>query len=208
MKTKLTNAVKWGLGAVVLSLSTVGHAGLITNGTFTVETGWTVVNMGIDTVGNKAFGPKDEKQDAQISQVVGTLDSTKFYNLNFSVNTAGGINAGGESFGGLTDVVFIDVTLGTLGFADLNFAISPPGAGPWLFSGAFTGLGGNPLLTISFDADFPLNLADFHLYNVSLACDPSSPGGCATTSVPEPGSLLLAGAALASLGLVRRRRSA
>jgi MYXO-CTERM domain-containing protein len=207
MKTKLTNAVKWGLGAVVLSLSTLGHANLITNGTFTVETGWTIFNMGIDTVGNKAFGPKDEKPDARISQAVGTLDPTKIYNLNFSVTT-GGINAGSVPFGDQTSAVFIDVTLGTLGFADLDFAISPPGAGPWLFSGAFTGLGGNPLLTISFDAAPTLNLADFHLYNVSLDCDPSSPGGCATTSVPEPGSLLLAGAALASLGLVRRRRSA
>jgi hypothetical protein len=205
MKTKLTNAVKWGLGAVVLSLSTLGHANLITNGTFTVETGWTIVNMGIDTVGNKAFGPKDEKQDARISQVVGTLDPTKIYNLNFSVTT-GGINAGGDPFGDQTNAVFIDVTLGTLGFADLDFAISPPGAGPWLFSGAFTGLGGNPLLTISFDAAPTFNLADFHLYNVSLDCDVSTP--CATTSVPEPGSLLLVGAALAGLGLVRRRRSA
>lgn len=60
---------------------------------------------------------------------------------------------------------------------------------------------------ISFDfSDFSLG-SEVCIDNVSLVCDVTSSANCQGGSVPEPGSLLLVGAALAGLGLVRRRKS-
>jgi MYXO-CTERM domain-containing protein len=188
MKTKLTNAVKWGLGAMVLSLSTLGHAELITNGSFSSDTGWVKNNISIDT--GAARGPSGNETSASIKQSVASLSASTTYLLDFSFFKPTG--------------VLLDVTFGSLDFADLDFAISNTGD-LYTYSGIVESLAGTQELVFSFTSP---SLANYYLDNVSLTCDPGIPGNCATTSVPEPGSLLLAGAALASLGLVRRRRSA
>jgi MYXO-CTERM domain-containing protein len=191
MKTKLTNVVKWGLGAVALSLSTLGHANLITNGNFDSDTVWVTNNIQIST--GAARGPSGNETSASIKQSVASLSASTTYLLDFSVFMPTGVT--------------LDVTFGTLDFDDLDFAISNTGD-LYTYSGvvdSLFGLFGTQELVFSFTSP---SLANYYLDNVSLTCDPGIPGNCATTSVPEPGSLLLAGAALAGLGLVRRRRSA
>jgi MYXO-CTERM domain-containing protein len=189
MKTKLTNVVKWGLGAVALSLSTLGHANLITNGNFDSDTVWVTDNIQIST--GAARGPSGNEKSASIKQSVAPLSASTTYLLDFSVFRPTGVT--------------LDVTFGTLDFDDLDFAISNTGD-LYTYSGVVDSLFGTQELVFSFFTS-PL-LPNYYLDNVSLTCDPGIPGNCATTSVPEPGSLLLAGAALAGLGLVRRRRSA
>lgn len=92
------------------------------------------------------------------------------------------------------------------------FAISTPGnsGGEWVeYSGEFSGPAG-AIIGIDFFVERigTSPLGDLFLDDVSIiekACTPGDPG-CGGTTVPEPGSLLLVGAALAAVAIVRRRK--
>lgn len=121
------------------------------------------------------------------------LLSTETYTLDFYLK--GNINALAITFNGIGLASFLD-----------TLDIDPPDASDWVFyTGTFSGKTGGEL-KFNFDAG-STTASGLFLDDVNLACIDN----CSDTNgnpMPEPGSLLLVGAALSALAVFRRRRSA
>ena len=120
-----------------------------------------------------------------------TLTSTNVANLLSSgwamVSSADldGGNTTGATFGGLSTTTGLTVTAAN-------------SSSWWIVSSYF---GGGTLGTADAAKDY------FKLLSVSATCVSSTSGGACNTSVPEPGSLVLAGLALAAVTYSRRRKT-
>jgi Carbohydrate binding domain/PEP-CTERM motif len=97
------------------------------------------------------------------------------------------------------------ISFGSSFIADLLIDLDPPGQDGWQFyTGSFTALT-DATQSLLFSFNDTQGAGSLFLDDVNLACIDN----CSTRiNVPEPGSLLLVGAALSALAVYRRRRSA
>ena len=186
------------IGALTISVSALSaHANLVANGGFETDSppsDWTFVgnangtNTATDVrTGSQSVVFKASDSDAgSVSQGISGLLASATYALEFYMKGNLGavdITFGGTAFGALVDPdTIVD--------------------GDWTqYSAGITGVTGGSL-RFSFD-DVSTTVPSALLDDVSISCrDNCTPGNNQT---PEPGSLLLVGAALAGLGVARRR---
>ena len=139
-----------------------------------------------------------EDKPNRIRQKIAPLDDQEEYVLEFYVKLVGHDNFTFK-FGGRFFASYINGDLHEIKSDD-------PKKGRAFHTTLISGFdGGGGFISFDF-SDFPLG-SEAYIDNVSLVCDVTSSANCQGGSVPEPGSLLLVGAALAGLGLVRRRKS-
>lgn len=227
MKNKLIQGAKLCVGVAVLSLAGLGHAAnLLSNPGFeTGEAGWVfgpvppaaLFSVERESIGGRnvlgssgpgvaAFNPSDESNTGMISRSIDLIASNT-YALEFYLKgdpsvfsfslLVGDVTT---SFAQLIDPFEDEETI-TDASDPLKPVIRPTG---WRqYSASLSGFGSGTTLQFIFDGNTVAYLDD-----VSLECDPDScrDNGGGNNNVPEPGSLLLVGVALAGMGAVRRSR--
>lgn len=213
---------KWiGAAALVAAGAVAQAVPVTTNGGFELGfTDWSPVGVtletaaGPNTIGAQSarISPPDNPTNSLLQLV--TLRTDHSYNLSFFVRrTTDGVDANGDPLVGLNPVLSVSL----LGNAFSSFANieerDPDVAGEiWFryvtsnFNGPVAGEAG---LAFSFSGTDIAYLDNVNMED--LGCIPGAtsckPGGGNGGNVPEPGSLLLVGASLAGLALVRRRKS-
>lgn len=211
MKNKLVQTAKWCVGVAALSIAGLGHSAvnLVTNGDFEAnQNGWDFSGVLIDvgpggTGGSAAAGAQfqavgNDPDDNTFRQTL-NLNPMEEYILDFFVRTVG---SGALTFKfGEKSFSFFD-----LGDPDNHYVESDDPEPGWThFSTSIQNFAGGQLY---FGVSGGLG-AEVYVDDVSLICSNGASNlACRqqTTDVPEPGSLMLVGAALAGLGIARRRR--
>jgi len=207
MKNKLVQTAKWCVGVAALSIAGLGHSAvnLVTNGDFEAnQSGWTFSGIEVDVgpggiTGQAAVAfPNTDTAGNSIRQTL-NLNASAQYILDFFVR---GVGQGGVtfSFGG-NPFAFFD-----LGDPDNHYIESDDPTAGWVhYSTTIENFAGGALVFAFTGPDF----SEVYVDDVSLICSNGASNlACRqqTTDVPEPGSLMLVGAALAGLGIARRRR--
>ena len=234
MKLTFGNAYKYAAGFALVASAGFANANLVNNGNFSAgEAGWDPlgsVTFNGDAARSASLGAqfKSSATDNNSGSLTKSIDlnSSSIYKLKFFVKSQRNslsFNFGNYSFNnfGSADVDqglnFIYEPEEYIGAVDSNGdpifdsngdPIDIPDVNDWWsYTATVTGLGDNSLLAFSFSgaAGFTTFLDDVSL-DCTGNCTPTNGGG--NNGVPEPGSLLLVGAALAGLGLVRRRKAA
>lgn len=219
MNNKLVQSAKWCIGVGALSLASLANANLLSNGNFeTGEAGWNFgpVNAVVDPdfavsdsltggrtqAGSALFQPNQDAVSGVISRSI-DLVSGATYLLEFYLKGAPSLLSfkfGGVAFDNLFDP-FSEEEL-----VDPTDPTNSAKTGWTYYSAAVNNGGTGTLLEFTFSGSVGDQawLDDVSLDCSSDACRSNTGGG----NVPEPGSLMLVGAALAGLGIVRRRKKA
>lgn len=218
MKFRSQAWAKWVGVAVLATASNFAMAApIVTDGGFEGSGGWTFTDtVRFDTVGANTIYEKSgrytgaDNGSGSFSQNV-TLQGSHLYNLRFYLRSDLNPVDPSVSVGGGASLVFGAPEDRT----DADFEVNGVGGtgaihdnAIWLFYSADLPslLDGAQELLFSFAGRGTAYLDEVNIVDRGCANGSTAPNCGNGTPMPEPGSLFLVGAALASLGLIRRRK--